>query len=388
MRIDPQYGKETGAGTLLKEKERMKRVIGFLLAGVISLGLVACGGQGSEQQAENSAEQTQAETNAGGTDETAAKAGGKSSLFDVADGDPDNPDKLGEVKPGKDYKLGLCLGWRDEFGSGLEAAIIAAAEAYGCEITSVDANNNANNQISQVQTFVSQGCDGIIVKMVDTENAEQILNVAGDVPITFVNIVPKIDLAGTNSTKVGSNEREAGTFQAEFLIDYFKKKGVDKVRYVMLQGTLGLGHTTDRTNAANETLAAAEGIDFELVYEDTAEYDRSKAQNKMQTYLGTNPEFDAVICNNDEMAIGATVAMKSAGMDLSDLPVCGIDATPAGLKAMADGDIAMSVYQDANGQGLTAVRAAIVQANGNSIEPLIYVPYQPVTPDNMADYTK
>lgn len=186
---------------------------------------------------------------------------------------------------------------------------------------------------------------------------------------------------------MGSNELEAGRFQGEFLANYFNEKGVDKVNYVMMQGTLGLGHTTDRTAAAHEYIGKGK-FQATCIYEDTAEYDRAKAQNKMQTFIGTGQAFDAVICNNDEMALGCIEAMKSAGLDLSQIPVVGIDATPAGLTAMQAGDLAMTVFQDAAGQGASGIRAAIKLANGETVPPRIYVPFVAVTPQNMGDYLK
>lgn len=361
-----------------------KKFVTILMTGVLAVSAVACGGGSApaETTAAPSVAVSSAAPAASKADESkpaeskAASPGGTSQ---------EEKDQLGEVKAAKPYKLGLTIAWRDQFLSALESAVKEEADAQGCELTTVDANQNANTQISQIQTFVSQGCNAIIVVQVNTENAEQIMSAAGDIPVVFVNIVPVIDLTGRKATKVGSNERQAGEFQGQFLINYFKDKGKDPIKYVMMQGTLGLSHTTDRTNAARETLANSD-LNFKQVYEDTAEFDRSKAQNKMQTYLGTKPEFDCVICNNDEMALGCIEAMKSAGYDPKKIPVVGIDATPAGLTAMEAGDLAMTVFQDAKGQGFGAIRAAIKMANGDEVPPRIYIPFVPVTPANMAEF--
>ena len=120
----------------------------------------------------------------------------------------------------------------------------------GIELVAVDANLNANTQISQIQTFASQGVDAIICNAVMTENGDQIMATAGDIPVAFVNILPTADLTGKKATKIGSNEREAGLFQAEFLSDFFKAKGKTDINYVMMQGILGLFYTIDRTGSA------------------------------------------------------------------------------------------------------------------------------------------
>ncbi|MGI6077544.1 MAG: substrate-binding domain-containing protein [Fastidiosipilaceae bacterium] len=363
-----------------------KRIFAALLAGAMVLGLAACGGGSDAEETTAAAEETTAaaDTEADAEAETEADAP-PADAADAELAESNVNDDLGEVIPNEPYKFGLTIGWRDQFLSQLESAVIENAELMGCEITSVDANNNANDQLGHVQNFVAQGVDAIICVLAKTENAQQVIEAAGETPVVFVNIVPEMDLTGTNATKVGSDELQAGQFQGEFIADYFKSKGQENVNYVLLQGTLGLNHTTARTNAAHDTLAAS-GLNVECVCEDTAEYDRAKAQNKMQTYLGTNPDFDCVIANNDEMALGAIEAMKSVGIDPSEKPVVGIDATQAALQAMQAGDLAMTVFQDAKGQGAGGIRAAVLMANGEEVPPQVYIPFIPVTPENMADY--
>ncbi|HHX37767.1 MAG TPA: substrate-binding domain-containing protein [Clostridiaceae bacterium] len=364
-----------------------KRILAALLAGAMVFGLAACGG-GDKETEETTAAETTTEEATDAESETEKETTTEADAADDASSAGSYvKDDLGEVVPNEPYKLGLTIGWRDQFLSQLESAVIENAKLMGCEITSVDANNNANDQLGHIQNFVGQGVDAIICVLAKTENAQQVIDAAGDTPVVFVNIVPEMDLTGMNATKVGSDELQAGQFQGEFLTEYFKEKGQDDVKYVLLQGTLGLNHTTARTNAAHDTLAAS-GLNVECVYEDTAEYDRAKAQNKMQTYLGTNPEFDCVIANNDEMALGAIEAMKSVGVDPAEIPVVGIDATPSALQAMEAGELAMTVFQDAKGQGAGGIRAAVLMANGEDVPPQIYIPFIPVTPDNMAEFVE
>ena len=153
----------------------------------------------------------------------------------------------------------------------------------------------------------------------------------------------------------------------------------------MMQGTLGLQNTTQRTNAAMETLEASD-INFECIYQDTAEWDRAKAQNKMQTFLGTGQEFDFVICNADEMALGCIEAMKSAGVDFNEHPVVGIDGLIGGTTAVKNGEMAFTVHQNAVGQGAGAARAAILMAQGKDVPTFVEIPFEPVTPENVDIY--
>ncbi|NLL64571.1 MAG: sugar ABC transporter substrate-binding protein [Clostridiaceae bacterium] len=267
----------------------------------------------------------------------------------------------------------------------MEAAADEQAKAMGVEMTVVDANNNANTQIQNVQTFASQGVDAIIVNLVNSDNMEQIMSSAGDIPVVFVNRKPSGELEAGKATYVGSDENNSGRYQGEFLAEHFKGEGKEEIDVVLLQGILGLQHTILRTESAKKALED-NGIKANIIYEDTAEFDRAKAQNKMQTFLGTNQSFDCVIANNDEMALGAIEAMKSAGLDPKEIPVVGIDATPAGLTAMDNGELMFTVFQNPVGQGAGAVRAAVLFANGDDVDTVVDIPFEPVSMDNYKDY--
>ncbi|WP_376745846.1 substrate-binding domain-containing protein [Sinorhizobium psoraleae] len=92
--------------------------------------------------------------------------------------------------------------------------------------------------------------------------------------------------------------------------------------------------------------------------------------------------------NNDEMAIGAIQALKAAGLSMDDLIIVGIDATQDGLAAMAAGDLDVTVFQNARGQSASAVDAAVALARGQSVDKEVWVPFELVTPRNMAEYAK
>jgi len=106
----------------------------------------------------------------------------------------------------------------------------------------------------------------------------------------------------------------------------------------------------------------------------------------MTNWLGAGVTFDAVIANNDEMAIGAIQSLKAAGIDMSTMIVAGIDATQDALAAMQAGDLDVTVFQDAAGQGKGSLDAALALARGETVEQKVYIPFQLVTPANIGDY--
>ena len=110
------------------------------------------------------------------------------------------------------------------------------------------------------------------------------------------------------------------------------------------------------------------------------------ASIEASTGLSAGTQFDAVVSNNDEMAIGAIQAMKAAGMDMADVIVGGVDATQDALAAMQAGDLDVTVFQDAAGQGKGAVDAALALARGEAVEQKVYIPFQLVTPENIDQF--
>ena len=108
----------------------------------------------------------------------------------------------------------------------------------------------------------------------------------------------------------------------------------------------------------------------------------------MTNWLSKGMKFDAVISNNDEMAIGAIQAMKAAGLDTKTAIVGGVDATQDALASMKAGDLKVTVFQDAAGQGKGAVDAALALAGGKAVDKKVYIPFQLVTPANMDQFMK
>jgi ABC-type sugar transport system substrate-binding protein len=126
---------------------------------------------------------------------------------------------------------------------------------------------------------------------------------------------------------------------------------------------------------------------MKIIAEQPANWDRTQAQNLMTNWLSKGLKFDAVVSNNDEMAIGALQAMKSAGVDTKKAIVGGVDATQDALASMRAGDLKVTVFQDAKGQGKGAVQTALALAAGKSVDKKVNIPFQLVVPSNIDKFT-
>ena len=302
------------------------------------------------------------------------------------------------AESGDGYSMTLIMSLRDEFLSTLEAGAQAAAEEAGVTLATQDAQNDTGKMLQFIESARNAGDDAVLINLVDAATAQQCIEAAGDMKVVFVNRVPEDTsvLTAGSSAAVVSNENQSGGYQGEFLANYFKEKGQTDVRYLMLQGTLGLVHTEQRSASVIQAMKDAGLNPIEAAAPLVAEYDRATAMDMISPLL-TTTEFDCIIANNDAMALGAVEAMTAQGLDPTSIPIVGIDATVDGVQAIKDGTLAMTVFQDANGQGYGAVQAAVNLIEGNAINDgtdyetdetgnIVWVPFEPVTAENVADY--
>jgi inositol transport system substrate-binding protein len=250
-----------------------------------------------------------------------------------------------------------------------------------------DAKDDVSKQLSQVQNFIANGVDAIIVNPVDTSATGAITKAAADagVPLVYVNREPiDVDKLGPKAAFVASNEAESGTLEAKQVCKLLGGKG----NILVMEGVLSNQSAVQRTKDIHEVISTPDCSGMKVVAEQTANYDRTQAQNLMTNWLSKGMQFDAVVSNNDEMAIGALQAMKSAGVDTKKAIVGGVDATQDALASMKAGDLKVTVFQDAAGQGKGAVDAALALAAGKPVEKKVYIPFQLVTPANMDQFMK
>jgi inositol transport system substrate-binding protein len=145
-------------------------------------------------------------------------------------------------------------------------------------------------------------------------------------------------------------------------------------------GELSNNATTLRTKGIENVVAKNSGM--KIIEKQTANWQRTEGMNLMSNWLLSGKQIDAVASNNDEMAIGAIMAMQQAGKDPKKVVIGGVDATSDALAEMAKGNLAVTVFQDAGAQGKGAVETAIKLSKGEKVESFVWVPFQLVTKEN------
>jgi inositol transport system substrate-binding protein len=188
---------------------------------------------------------------------------------------------------------------------------------------------------------------------------------------------------------VASNEADSGTLETQQICKLLKDAGKGSGANVfVMEGQLSNQAARQRTQDVHDVIATPECNFIKIIDQQTANWSRDEAQSLMANWLTAGTKFDAVISNNDEMAIGALQAMKAAGIDTKGIIIGGVDATQDALASMAAGDLKVTVFQDAAGQGKGALDAALKLAKGEKVDTKVYVPFQLVTPENMAQFAK
>jgi ABC-type sugar transport system substrate-binding protein len=180
---------------------------------------------------------------------------------------------------------------------------------------------------------------------------------------------------------VGSQEVTAGELQ----MGYAGEKLGGKGNVAILMGGLTYEASFERSQGV-KNIIESKYPDIKVLAEETAEWQREKAVSVVENWITAyGDDLDAIFANNDEMALGAINALQAAG--ISDVMVFGIDATPDGVKAIEDGTLTATVFQDAKGQSEGAMDFAIKAIKKEAItESVNWIPYVLVTKDNVAQY--
>jgi len=305
-------------------------------------------------------------------------------------------------------KIGVAIyKFDDTFMTGVRNSISDAANGKA-EVDIVDSQNSQPTQNDKVDLFITKKVNALAINPVDRTAAGVIIDKAktANIPVVFLNREPMPeDMQKYDKVYyVGAKAEESGTMSGELIVDYWKahpeadknKDGV--LQYVMLKGEPGHQDAELRTKFSVKAIEDA-GIKVEKVAEDTAMWDRVKGQEKMAAFLASSGDkIEAVLANNDDMALGAIEALKAAGYfkDGKYVPVVGVDATAPALKELESGTLLGTVLNDAKNQGKATLEIAAVLAKGETPTKentgfditdgkYVWISYKKITKDNMAD---
>lgn len=252
-----------------------------------------------------------------------------------------------------------------------------AAADPSLEIKLADANGDISKQLDQIDNFIAQKVNAIVILPVDYDGivpAVEKANAAG-IPVICLAIASH----GGNYYYVGSSHTDAGKLQGRFMHDALPKDA----KIVYLQGTLGLYHSNERLAGFTEALNRP---DVTVLAQQSADYDRAKGMATTEDWIQSFPQIDGVVAANDQMALGAREALQAAGRQ--GVLIAGVDGMPDMLAAIADGTASFSVFQNAAAQAKAAVVVIGKIRAGAEVPEKTIIPFEPITKDNVAQYMK
>ncbi|WP_122864292.1 sugar ABC transporter substrate-binding protein [Pseudomonas viridiflava] len=281
------------------------------------------------------------------------------------------------------YRIGVSIARVDDnFMTYVRNGLDDAATQENVQIQFEDAQGDVVRQLNQVQGFLNQKVDAVIVLPVDTSATASMTRaaVAAKIPLVYVNRHPDERKLPTGVVTVASNDIKAGQLQMRYLAEKLGGKGT----LAIIMGDLAQNATHDRTEGVKQILKDYPNI--KVVEQQSAEWQRSKGMDLTSNWLLAGSRFDAIIANNDEMAIGAAMALQQAGKAKGEVAIVGIDGLPDGLAAIKRGMLVASVFQDPKAQAASAMQSAIKMIKGEPVTADVWVPFQLITPENLATF--
>ena len=301
-----------------------------------------------------------------------------------------------------DKKVGICI---YQFSDNFMTLFRTELENYLIElgfskdnITIQDGANDQATQSNQIDAFIADGVDLLIINPVNSSSAESITDkvVAANIPLVYVNREPSEDEEkrwednGWNVTYVGCDARQSGTMQGEIIadlgLDTIDKNGNGKVDYIMIEGDPENVDAKYRTEFSVKALEDA-GLEVNQLDDQVGNWDQATAQQLVANDLSQfGDDVEVVFCNNDAMALGALQSIEAAGRTVGDdIFLVGVDALSEALDKVEEGKMTGTVFNDHISQSHSAADAAVKYLAGEENEHYIGCDYVKVTTDNVAD---
>ncbi len=273
------------------------------------------------------------------------------------------------------------LSLQNEFVVNLKDELLKSAKEKNIKLIINDAQRSAEKQVQQVESFIAQGVDAIILNPCEVEASSPAVDRAKAANIPIINV--NSETASLADAFVGSKDEEA----AKIAIDYIALVNNQSGNIAIMEGYIGQAAQIKRQTGAKDALAGYPNI--KVVANQTAEWDRAKGMSIMENWIQVHgKQLNAVFAQNDEMAMGALQAIEQAGIK-DKVVVVGIDAIDDALQAVQQGRLNATVYQDAKGQAQKAIDIAYRFIKKEEVsDKNIYVPFTLVTKENVEEYLK
>ncbi|SEH76742.1 monosaccharide ABC transporter substrate-binding protein, CUT2 family [Mycolicibacterium rutilum] len=272
-------------------------------------------------------------------------------------------------------RIGVSVYDMSSFITAGKEGMEAYAKDNNIELVWNSANLDVSTQASQVDSYINQGVDAIIVVPVQADSLAPQVSAAKAKGIPLVPVNAALDSPDV-AASVQPDDVAAGAQEMQMMADRLGGRG----NIVVLQGPLGQSGELDRSKGIEQTLAKYP--DIKVLAKDTANWKRDEAVNKMKNWIsGFGPQIDGVVAQNDDMGLGALQALKESGR--TGVPVVGIDGIEDGLNAVKSGEFIGTSLQNGTVELSAGLAVANALAKGEQVntKPVYIMPA--ITKDNV-----
>lgn len=329
------------------------------LLGVACMSLVGCDSSAESSSAAESTEAAAESTEAAASEAASSEAAGDEDLL-------------------------IGVSWQD-LSNVFILKMSDAMEAHAKTMPNVtldvqDGQGKPEQQVSQVENFITEGCDAIILMAYDKDACVPCVTKANEAGIPIVEVCTVTANVDDATAFVGCDDVEAGRMEAQFIGDLLGGEG----NVCIIEGPMGHSAQISRSEGIHEELEE-NYPNIVILDEQTANWDRAEAMTLVENWIQSGFEIDAIISENDEMAMGAVKALEASNLEI---PVVGIDAIDDSLASIKSGAAisqTATLLQDGEAEGVGSLEQAVAAATGGVAETVI-IPWQLVTIDNVDDF--
>lgn len=276
----------------------------------------------------------------------------------------------------------------DVFCMSREAALTAVLEGTDFHVSFTDGNNDTQKQIDQANAFLAKGVDALVLVPADSDAIIPAVEAANGkgTPVICLGIASN----GGEYIFVGSQNYDAGYMQGQYMAENLP----ENANVLYCAGTAGLFHSIERREGFLAALEENGRTDVTVLADQDGDYRKDEAMRICEAWVQTygngsgGVKFDAIVCANDQMALGCMEVLRGANLltNAGEILITGVDGTDEAVQAVADGYMAQTVLQDAPGQAQAAYEILQKLAAGEAVDPEIMVPFQSITAENVADH--
>jgi len=251
-----------------------------------------------------------------------------------------------------------------------------------CELVLQDAQQDNAKQIAQIENFIQQNVDVLIVAPNEAAPITAPVKRAKAKGISVVCLERNL-IEPAYDVFVGADNVTIGEMAGQFVADYIKKRGIEKPVIVEIKGLLGTKPQEERHDGARKYIDAIPGV---TVIEDVANWIQNEALKRMETLLQANPKIDVVYAHNDPMAVGAYWAAKNAGRDkeMIFVGVDGLGGPDGGVQHVLDGRLACTFYYPTC--AAKGLECAVALARGEAVPPKVMLEPARITIENAQEW--